>query len=77
MVLLGIDGDRLRRLGQVPIGAWSEGVVFGDDSRTVVAQSMGGRALHVLRVEGDALVAAGEPAVFDDGAPGGLGIAGR
>lgn len=77
VVLLKIEGRRLRRVAQAPIGAWAEGLVFGDDSKTVLAQSIDDRALHVLSIEGDTLKPARPPIVFGNGAPAGIGIAGR
>ncbi|MGO1070742.1 YncE family protein [Lysobacter sp. CA199] len=77
LVLLKIEDGRLRRVSQAPIGAWSQGVVFGADSTTVLAQSMDDRALHLFKVENDTLQRAGAPIVFDNGAPGSIGIAGR
>jgi len=76
-VLLKIEDRRLRRVDAAPIGAWAEGVAFGDDGRTVLAQSIDDRALHVLRIENDALKPAGAPVVFGNGAPVAIGVAGR
>jgi len=43
VVLLKIDGRRLQRVAEAPIGAWSQGVAFLDDSRTLIAESIAGR----------------------------------
>ncbi|QWP78376.1 YncE family protein [Lysobacter sp. K5869] len=77
VVLLKIEDRRLRRVDAAPIGAWAEGVAFGDDGRTVLAQSIDDRALHVLKIEGDALKPAGAPLVFGNGAPVAISVAGR
>ncbi|MGH8081549.1 MAG: hypothetical protein ACREP7_13325 [Lysobacter sp.] len=77
VVLLKIESRRLRRVAQAPIGAWAEGVAFGDDSRTLLAQSIDDRALHVLKIEGETLKPASDPIVFGNGAPVGIGMAGR
>ncbi|QQP94129.1 YncE family protein [Lysobacter enzymogenes] len=77
VVLLKIEDRRLRRVAAAPIGAWAEGVAFGDDNATVLAQSIDDRALHVLRIEGDTLKPAGAPVVFENGAPAAIGVAGR
>lgn len=77
VVLLKIEDRRLRRVDAAPIGAWAEGVAFGDDNRTVLAQSIDDRALHVLRIEGESLKPAGAPVRFANGAPVGMSVAGR
>jgi len=77
VVLLKIDGDRLQRLDRQPIGAWSQGIAFLDDSRGVIAQSIADRALHRFRVERDRLQPAGAPIVFERGGPASLGVSGR
>jgi DNA-binding beta-propeller fold protein YncE len=77
VVLLKLENRRLRRVAEAPIGAWAEGLVFGEDSRTVLAQSIDDRALHVLRIDGDTLKPARALIVFGNGAPVGIGIAGR
>jgi 6-phosphogluconolactonase (cycloisomerase 2 family) len=74
LVLLRIDGKRLRRVDERPFGAWAQGVGFLGDSRTVFAQSMGERALHLFRIEGDTLRVAGPPIVFEKGGPAGYGV---
>lgn len=76
-VLLKIDGKRLHRIAEAPIGAWSQGVGFLNDSRTLFAQSVMDRSMHLFRIEGDALKVAAPPIVFEDGAPVAYGIAGR
>jgi DNA-binding beta-propeller fold protein YncE len=77
VVLLKIDGKRLLRVAEAPIGGWSQGVAFLNDSRTLFAQSIVDRSMHLLRVEDDALKVAAPPMVFQDGAPMAYGIAGR
>lgn len=77
LVLLRIEGKRLRRLDEQPFGAWAQGVGFLRDSRTLFAQSMGERALHLFRIDGDRLRVAAPPIVFEEGGPAGHGISGR
>jgi DNA-binding beta-propeller fold protein YncE len=74
VVLLRVENRHLRRVDEAPIGAWAEGVAFLDDSRTLLAQSIVDRAIYRLRIEHDALVKAGPPIVFDNGAPVGIGV---
>lgn len=77
VVVLKIDGKRLHRIADAPFGAWAQGVGFLDDSRTLFAQSMVDRSMHLFRIEGEALQVAAPPIVFEDGAPVSYGISGR
>ena len=77
VVLLKIENKRLRRIAEAPFGAWAQGVGFLDDSRTLFAQSMVDRSLHLFRIEGETLKVAAPPIVFEDGAPVSYGISGR
>lgn len=77
VVLLKIEGKRLTRTAEASIGAWSQGVAFLDDSRTLIAESIADRSVHLLRIEGDALQVAAPPMVFQDGGPMAHGISGR
>lgn len=77
VVLLKIDGKRLHRIADAPFGAWAQGVGFLDDSRTLFAQSIEDRSMHLFRIEGDALKVAAPPIVFEDGAPVSYGVSGR
>lgn len=77
LALLKIEDRRLRRAAEAPFGPWAQGVGFLDDSRTLFAQSMGDKSMHLFRIEGDALKTAAPPIVFADGAPAAYGISGR
>ena len=77
VVLLKIDGKRLYRIAEAPFGAWAQGLGFLDDSRTLFAQSVMDRSMHLFRIDGEVLKVAAPPIVFEDGAPVAFGIAGR
>ncbi len=77
VVLLGIENRKLRRLADMPIGGWSQGVAFLDDSQTLFAETVLDRSLHVFRIEGENLKMAAPPYVFEEGAPMAIGVAGR
>jgi DNA-binding beta-propeller fold protein YncE len=77
VVLLKIEGKRLHRVAEAPIGAWSQGVAFLDDSRTLIAETIVDRSVHLLRIDGDTLKVAAPPMVFTEGGPVAHGIAGR
>lgn len=73
LVVLRIDGKRLRAVAEAPFGAWAQGVGFLDDSRTVFAQSMTERTLSLFKLDGDRLQPAG-PAIRFDAGPSGYGV---
>jgi DNA-binding beta-propeller fold protein YncE len=50
-----VDGQTLRKLAQVPTGAWTEGAAFSRDGRTVLVQSMQDRTIEVFRWDGQTL----------------------
>ena len=77
VVLLKIEGKRLRRVDAAPFGPWAQGVGFLDDSRMLFAQSLSSRSMHLFRIDGDALKVAAPAIVFKDGGPVSHGIAGR
>jgi hypothetical protein len=77
VVLVRIDGKKLVRVTDAPIGGWAQGVGFLDDGRTLFAESINDRSVHFLRIAGDRLVPAFDPVVMADGGPVAHGIAGR
>ncbi|HKQ29719.1 MAG TPA: YncE family protein [Burkholderiales bacterium] len=77
VVLIRIDNKKLTRVSEAPIGVWSQGVGFLDDSRTLFGQSVMDKAMHFFRIEGNTLKSAGPPMIFDEGAPVAFGVAGR
>jgi DNA-binding beta-propeller fold protein YncE len=77
VVLVRIDNKRLYKIAEQPIGVWSQGVGFLDDSRTLFGQSVMDRSMHFFRIEGNALKVAAPPMLFNEGAPVAFGVAGR
>jgi DNA-binding beta-propeller fold protein YncE len=77
LVLMKIEGKRLLHIDDAPFGAWAQGVGFLDDSRTLFAQSIVDRSMHLFRIESDGLKIAAPPIVFENGAPVSFGISGR
>lgn len=55
LVMLRIEGGRLRRIATAPIGDWAQGVAFSRDGRTVVVQNMVDRNLAIFRFDGTRL----------------------
>lgn len=76
LVVLAIESGRLRRVAETGFGGWAQGVGFLDDARTVFAQSMTDRRVHVFRLDGETLVA--QPGLtFTSGSPAAYGLSGR
>jgi hypothetical protein len=77
VVVVRIDNKRLYKIAEAPIGVWSQGVGFLDDSRTLFGQSIMDKSMHFFRIDGNALKVVAPPMVFNEGAPVAYGIAGR
>lgn len=76
LVVLAIESGRLRRVAETGFGGWAQGVGFLDDARTVFAQSMIDRRVHVFRLDDETLVA--QPGLtFTSGSPAAYGLSGR
>jgi DNA-binding beta-propeller fold protein YncE len=54
--LYAVEGETLRKLAEAPVGGWTEGAAFSRDGKTVLIQSMTGRAIEVFRWDGKNLV---------------------
>lgn len=55
LVLFRVDGLRLTRLGEAPIGHWSQGVAFASDNRTILVGNMVEKNVQVLSWDGTTL----------------------
>ncbi len=55
LTMFAVEGKTLRRLDQVPIGAWDEAIAFSRDGRTVLVQGMADREIYVFRWDGHRL----------------------
>jgi DNA-binding beta-propeller fold protein YncE len=55
VVLLGISGGRLVKMGEENIGRWSQGAVFSRDSNVLLVQNMVEKDVQVFRIELDRL----------------------
>ncbi|HET7874538.1 MAG TPA: YncE family protein [Methylomirabilota bacterium] len=56
LVLLRVDGLRLTRLAEAPIGHWPQGVALSADGRTILVGNMVERNVQVFRWDGASLV---------------------
>jgi hypothetical protein len=50
-----LDGTRLTKVAEAPIGRWSQGVAFSRDSRTILVQNMVERDIQVFSFDGTEL----------------------
>ena len=60
LILLRIDGPRLVKYAEAPIGTWAQGVAFSRDGRTILVQNMAEKEIQVLKLEGDKLSDTGQ-----------------
>ena len=49
VVLYRLDGDKLTKVSEAPIGAWSQGASFSKDGKTLVVQNMIQKNIQVFR----------------------------
>jgi hypothetical protein len=56
--LYALDGEHLHKIAEAPVGAWSQGIVFSKDGRTVLVQNMGDRTISVFRIAKSRLIGA-------------------
>jgi hypothetical protein len=67
VVMLRIDGGRLTRFADAPIGTWSQGAAFSRDGKTLLVQNTVEKDIQVLRLEGDKLTDTGQRIKTDGG----------
>ncbi len=72
--LYRVNGFEFSKVGEAPIGRWSQGVVFSKDSRTLLVQNMVERHIMVFDLSGQRLVDPGER-INVPGGPAALRIA--
>ena len=67
LVILRIDGGRLREVARLPVGAWAQGIAFSRDGKTIVVQNMADRNLAVFRFENGRLRDTGQRIAVNGG----------
>jgi DNA-binding beta-propeller fold protein YncE len=67
LVVLRVDGLKLTRVAEAPIGGWPQGVAFSADSRTILASNMVERNIQVFRWDGTTLRDTGQPLKMNGG----------
>jgi DNA-binding beta-propeller fold protein YncE len=60
LVILRLENKRLSRLGEAPIGHWSQGVTFTPDGQYILVQNMVEKEIMILKVSGDKLEDTGQ-----------------
>jgi DNA-binding beta-propeller fold protein YncE len=55
VIVYRVSGKGLSKLGEAPIGHWSQGAVFSDDNKTLVVSNMVEKNLQVFSIDGNAL----------------------
>jgi DNA-binding beta-propeller fold protein YncE len=55
LLLYRVDGTRLAKLAEAPIGHWSQGVAFSPDNRTILVGNMVEKDVQVFSWDGSAL----------------------
>jgi DNA-binding beta-propeller fold protein YncE len=55
LVLLRVNGTAMTKIGEAPIGHWSQGVTFSADSRTILIGNMVERDVWVFEWTGSTL----------------------
>ena len=66
LAMFSVEGARLIRVCDAPIGRWSQGAGFSRDGRTVLVQNMVERTIDVFAFDGSALTRRA-PLTFSDG----------
>ena len=74
VVLLRIEGGKLARGGEAPIGTWAQGVAFTRDGKSLLVQNMVEKEIQVLRIDGDRLADTGQR-IKTNGGPVALRVA--
>jgi DNA-binding beta-propeller fold protein YncE len=75
LVMFRLDGIKLTRIAEAPIGHWSQGVVFSPDGKTILVGNMVEKNLGVYRFDGTNLTDTGQRIAVKGGAAA-LGTAG-
>lgn len=55
VVVYRVSGQSLSKLGEAPIGHWSQGAAFSDDNRTLLVSNMVEKNIQVFAIDGNAV----------------------
>lgn len=60
LLLYRVDGFKLTKIAQAPIGRWSQGIAFSRDGATILVQNMLERDIQVFHIDGTQLSDTGQ-----------------
>jgi DNA-binding beta-propeller fold protein YncE len=60
LLLYRVEGFKLTKFAQAPIGRWSQGIAFSADGATILVQNMLERDIQVFRLDANTLTDTGE-----------------
>lgn len=75
VLVFGVDGTKLTKIAEAPIGHWSQGVVFAKNGKTLLVQNMVEKDLWVFSFDGKNLKDTGQRIQVKGGAAS-IGMAG-
>jgi len=55
VIVYRVSGKGLSKLGEAPIGHWSQGAVFSDDNKTLLVSNMVEKNLQVFSIDGNSV----------------------
>jgi DNA-binding beta-propeller fold protein YncE len=74
LLLFRVEGTKLTKVAEAPLGGWPQTAVISRDNRLVLASSMTERCVHVFRWDGKTLTDTQQPIKLK-GAPAAMGAA--
>ena len=60
LLLYRVDGTKLMKVGEAPIGHWSQGVAFAPDGHHILVQNMVEKEINILKFDGTTLADTGQ-----------------
>ena len=68
VIVYRVAGQKLSKLGEAPIGHWSQGAVFSDDNKTLLVGNMVEKNVQVFSVDGNTVKDTGHKIALKGGA---------
>ncbi len=67
LILFRIDGTKLTRVADAPIGHWTQGIAFSNDGKTIAVTAMVEKELEIFQFDGSTLKNTGHPVQLPGG----------
>ena len=67
LILFRIDGTKLTRVADAPIGHWTQGIAFSNDGKTIAVTAMVEKELEIFQFDGSTLKNTGHPVPLSGG----------